>query len=148
MKITLKKVEYSERMSEETPCFCADVYADGVKLGSARNSGHGGDTDLYGDFKVLHAYAKTLPPEHLECGGTFFDHKVTAGDLVEAQLYRWLHRKDLRRKLKKYTLFVKDGVLYHVQAPKKPLDMPGCDVLNTLPEEEALDLYINYGSQK
>lgn len=51
MKIELKKFQFFERMSEETNAFVADVYADGVRIASAKNDGHGGETYYYPDQK-------------------------------------------------------------------------------------------------
>lgn len=45
MKIELKKIDYSERLSEETNAFSADLYINGKKAGVASNRGHGGPTD-------------------------------------------------------------------------------------------------------
>ncbi len=42
MKITLKKLAHSTRLSHETACYSADVYIDGKKAGTAENSGTGG----------------------------------------------------------------------------------------------------------
>jgi hypothetical protein len=68
MKIELKKISFSERMSEETNCFVADLYINGKNVGSCKNDGHGGCTDYYGstleDQKIIReaeAYCKTLP---------------------------------------------------------------------------------------
>ena len=68
MKIELKKIEFSERMSEETNCFVADLYIDGKKVGYVKNDGQGGQTDYYGIEKrqsdiimKAEAYCKTLP---------------------------------------------------------------------------------------
>ena len=144
MEIELKRIEYSERMSEETPCFCADVYADGVKLGSAQNDGHGGQTRLRGDFKALREYAETLPPIAISLGECSFDHKQTAEDLVADALHRHLCRKDMRKLMKKYKLFVRDGKLYQAN-PGSTKMADNCTLLNTLPEDAALALYMEYG---
>ena len=68
MKIELKKIDYSERMSEETNCFAADLYIDGKKCGFVRNEGIGGptsyDTHLLEHIEVIkkaEEYCKTLP---------------------------------------------------------------------------------------
>lgn len=68
MKIELKKVEFSERMSEETNCFVADLYINGKNVGYVKNDGHGGCTDYRGNSKQdneviaqAEAYCKTLP---------------------------------------------------------------------------------------
>lgn len=44
MKIELKNMEYSERLSEETCAFSADLYVNGKKAGVAKNEGKGGIT--------------------------------------------------------------------------------------------------------
>lgn len=68
MKIELMKIEFSERMSEETNCFVADLYIGGKNVGYVKNDGHGGQTDYRGnsiqDNEVIaqaEAYCKTLP---------------------------------------------------------------------------------------
>lgn len=78
MKIELKNIYFSERMSEETNCFSADVYVDGKKFLEAKNNGHGGCTDYHihpslykngkypDDFRekleALEEHCKALPP--------------------------------------------------------------------------------------
>lgn len=42
MKIELKSIKLFLSMSEETPCYTAKVYADGVYIGDTENRGHGG----------------------------------------------------------------------------------------------------------
>lgn len=51
MKLELKKVSFSESLSDDSNAFTADVHIDGVKRATASNHGHGGPTDV-------HAYAK------------------------------------------------------------------------------------------
>lgn len=46
MKIELKKLSINLRMSEETTCFVADLYIDGLKAGTAENTGKGGMTSI------------------------------------------------------------------------------------------------------
>lgn len=63
MNITLKKLRIVERLSQETTCFTADVYVDGVKAGTAENHGQGGPTNIH-PFALrdrMEAHAKTLP---------------------------------------------------------------------------------------
>lgn len=45
MKVVLKNIKVSEKLSEETTCFSADVFVNGKKVAYARNSGRGGCTD-------------------------------------------------------------------------------------------------------
>ena len=42
MKFELKKISYSEALSQETSAYAAVVYVDGKKQFSVSNSGHGG----------------------------------------------------------------------------------------------------------
>ena len=68
MKIELKNVKIGLAFSEETICFTADIFANGVKIGYAKNDGNGGCT-YYNSYenkrdliKTAEEYAKTLPP--------------------------------------------------------------------------------------
>lgn len=47
MKFELKRIAFYERMSEETNCFAADLYINGLKAAQVKNDGHGGSTDIY-----------------------------------------------------------------------------------------------------
>jgi hypothetical protein len=58
--ITLKKVNLNEALSEETPCFSADVYENGKLIAHISNRGHGGCNEVrpakglkYDDVKHL-----------------------------------------------------------------------------------------------
>lgn len=46
-KLTLKRFQHYPRMSEETTAFNADLYYEGVNIGTAKNDGHGGCTFIY-----------------------------------------------------------------------------------------------------
>lgn len=46
MKLMLKKVKIHEDMSEETTCFSAEMWENGVKIGEVRNDGRGGCHDI------------------------------------------------------------------------------------------------------
>ena len=47
MELSLKKVKYFDKMSEETPCFVAELYDKGVHMATVKNDGHGGSNMLY-----------------------------------------------------------------------------------------------------
>lgn len=68
MKLTLKNIKYFAEMSEETPCYRADLYMDGEYVATAKNSGCGGSTDIHyvnginsAETQRLEEYAKTHP---------------------------------------------------------------------------------------
>jgi len=42
LNLSLKNLKFHEDMSEETPCFSADLYEDGKLIAHVRNDGHGG----------------------------------------------------------------------------------------------------------
>lgn len=44
MKIELKKIHFSEQLSEETHAFTANIYINGTHAGYAKNNGRGGAT--------------------------------------------------------------------------------------------------------
>ena len=47
MELSLKKVKFFDEMSEETPCFVAELYDKGVHMATVKNEGHGGGNMLY-----------------------------------------------------------------------------------------------------
>jgi hypothetical protein len=49
MQITLKNFKHAAFASQETYCFQATVYVDGIKVGVASNEGHGGCTFIHFD---------------------------------------------------------------------------------------------------
>jgi hypothetical protein len=102
MKIELKRISFSERNSEETNCFAADLYIDGKKVGYANNSGQGGCTDYHGntpeDNKIIaeaEKYCKTLPK-----WGDNFDNSLE--DVINNLLSDYLLEKEAKKKEKMY----------------------------------------------
>ena len=158
MKIELKNISYSERMSEETSCFSADLWVDGKKIGEVSNRGTGGCDDFHGDraaYDAADAWCKAnLPRWSLDDDRP--DLFPTDLEMhVASLLSEWLARKDMKRLFAKSVIFKlpeKPG-LYElkVKIPMKPTDPrliahvtakhPGAVILSTLPEAEALGLY-------
>ena len=97
MEIELKKIKVFDEMSDETTCFCADVWIDGKFEGRVQNSGQGGCNDYapHSLEKTLGGYAKTLGP--VEFAGTKLerDADMVVSELLEAHRLR----KELRRRL-------------------------------------------------
>ena len=70
MKIELKNFRFYDRLSEETYCFTANIWVNGIKCGSAENRGYGGETDYHHEgteqsralIKQAEQYCLTLPP--------------------------------------------------------------------------------------
>ena len=156
MKIELKNVKHAAFASEETDCFQATVYIDGVREGEVSNEGHGG-CNMYHPHTLettLTAYAKTLPPVDLDLGERVEKIEQDADILIGELFNAWRAERDYRKAASKKLLFQKtDGRIYAV-TPKKGetvadlLQMFGvtglrdCKViLNNLPEAEAIAIY-------
>lgn len=150
MDITLRNVSHNARLSEETYCYAADVYIDGVKSGTVENRGHGG-SNMYHPRALeerLDAYAATLPSK--EAYGMTLPE--TADSLCDDQLSRYVEAKRLKRLLKQRVLTVApDGsgilqtrVLTPDQQSLVATDSAsrGETVLNTMPFEDALTLFL------
>lgn len=98
MKIELKKISFSERMSEETNAFTADLYINGKKVGYCKNTGCGGCTDYYGDSKEANqvireaeAYFLSLPK--VKPNGYDFMLQPTLENAIDEQLELYLKAK-------------------------------------------------------
>lgn len=161
MRIELRKVDYSARLSEETSAFSADVWIDGVKVGQASNHGHGGPTTItpLNLSRRLDEYRKTLPARIIERDPPF----VLQPDgewLIEEALTDWILRRDMKRALRNrafYTRSDKPG-LFQTKV-LKPVQLQqvltSAEIrqkwnvqvfLNTVPEEEALRLFREQGA--
>jgi len=111
----LKNVSVNQRMSEETTCFVADLYRNGVKLISVSNRGYGGshnyDEYVKGSLAEADVYAKSLP-NAIYCG------RILSSDLdslVDTLLNEYLLEKDAKKYLKKFC-FKDEGNLYTLKA--------------------------------
>ena len=76
MIIELKSFKHYQKLSEETYCFTANIYVNGIKCGTAENRGIGGETDYSSDrrmgsdelIKQAEQYCLGLPSETLVMG--------------------------------------------------------------------------------
>jgi len=86
MKIELKSIKYCDWASQETACYQAAIFIDGVKVGETSNAGQGGADNVYPHEVAarIDAYAATLPP--LDCDGYVIaqNHETIFGDLLNA----------------------------------------------------------------
>lgn len=105
MKIELKSVKFYESMSEETNCFTADIFVNGVKTASAKNDGQGGCTNIHPypgkteEFKTAEAYCLLLPDRKVPGfdTGLKMDLEVYVDDLLTA----WIEAGEVKKVLKK-----------------------------------------------
>lgn len=105
MKIELKRIEFSERMSEETNAFAADLYINGKKVGYCKNDGCGGPTEYHAytkeDDEVIaeaEAYCKTLPKVKVEQYN--FEYQPTLESMIDEKFEEWLKKKEEKKRQK------------------------------------------------
>jgi hypothetical protein len=115
MKIELKQVKYYKRLSEETNCFTAYVYIDGIKCASAENRGYGGNTDIrpldikYKEIvKQAEEFCKTLPPYVFSDGDTM---PYRLDTLVDELLEKYLDEKHKEKQDKKMQKLFNDAIV-------------------------------------
>jgi len=109
MKIELKKISVYERLSEETTAFNAEIYADGVNIGYAKNDGQGGCTWYHAHegkqdlMKKAEEYAKSLPPMKFKLyeGGQEHSIDMNMEHLIDNLLTEYLTERDNKKFFKK-----------------------------------------------
>jgi len=121
MKITLKNIRYNERLSEETHCFSADLYIEGVKAGEASNYGHGGPTDYQARDKAgkklieqAEEYCKGLPPNKFTVEGKEYSLPVTLESLIDSLVDDYLHQKNLQKFRNKVDKDSEQGIVFGI----------------------------------
>ncbi len=167
-KIELKNIKHTAWASQETHCYQATLYVDGVKWGTVSNQGHGG-CDLFDgaegydwdDLAELNKrIAETYKPYTFGDGNDEVmlgavprsinqDLDMVCGDLVN----QWLRDRDFNKAMKAKVLFTKPNVQGIWQlAVKKPLTFevmlakakaqhPQYTYLADLPVDEAKAIY-------
>lgn len=102
MKIELKSIVFSERLSEETNCFTANIYVDGKNVGYCKNNGCGGNTDYHFSDNELRVkvedYCKTLPDV---TSGTFTWNNSLEWQ-IDSLFEQWLDKKHEAKMQKDY----------------------------------------------
>lgn len=149
-RLSLKKVQYSASLSEETSAFTADVYFDGKRLAHASNRGCGGSTDIYPyegqreRLKEAEEYAQTFQDVITMDGKQHDLGKHSVESIVGDLLDEYLAAKDLKRLLKTTVGIVGTKVL-QMKAPYSDRTAehfrrqhPDVVLLNELPFDEAL----------
>jgi hypothetical protein len=155
--IELKNIKHTAWMSEETHCYQATLYVDGVKWGTVSNQGHGGCDDFHGvegyDWDTLAELngriRDTFEPYTHESYTLKQNLDMVCADLVN----QWLRDKDFNRAMKSKVLFTKPDVRGVWQLGfKKPktlwmmLDVmkaqnPQYTYLADLPVDQAKEIY-------
>ena len=135
MKIELKSFKHYERLSEETYCFVANLYVNGIKCGIAENRGIGGETDYSSDgsigsaelIKQAEQYCLGLPSETM----VIYDRTITIemnlcsyiDNLVDEMVKAKYKEKDAQklRKEMQSAILIGDDIKYAKIGFKMPL---------------------------
>lgn len=108
--VTLTKIEYYPRMSEETTAFVAKVEINGL-VGTAKNEGQGGPTFVMPRSveQAIEAYAKTLPPD-AQFGLTYSADLLISEMVEEAAVKVEAAKEHRKMALKGFTHYCEWGV--------------------------------------
>jgi hypothetical protein len=156
MKIELRRIQHFERMSEETNCYAADLYVDGVKVGEVGNDGHGGCDEQrvypYARLKEINDWCiANLPPISMAEFG-MADIPCDLEQHCAKLLEDFLAEKRIKRDLKAKAIFTVPGEKGLYQLPFKQKGRvypnqvifdhiekkhPGAVILNRLPIDQA-----------
>jgi len=123
MLIELRKLRIIKALSEETPCYTAEIWIDGSLAFHASNRGHGAADDYrqVGAIteQAINAWLRANRPARTVHGMTFepdLEHEV-ARLMDEAE-----HLAKLRRRLRTHVLTIEDGEVYSFALKGRPAD--------------------------
>lgn len=103
MKFELKNIHVNTRFSRETNCFQANIYADGVQVGTTENNGNGGSDNLHIQDKAVY---EELQKQSLVAHPDFAKHPSSAIEcFISDMLEKWEEEKQYRRWCKKMLCF-------------------------------------------
>jgi len=162
MKIELRGIKYSAFASQETLCYEASIYIDGVRVGTVDNDGRGGSDNVH-PWEVaerIDEYAKGLPKFTCEWidketgrpGEIHQNHEIIFGELMNDHLIK----KDLKGFLASKIVYTSDGKLYATNAksaselkialakPDLKQQLKADVILNLLPFDEALQTFRSF----
>lgn len=157
--ITFKNLSEHRSMSEETMCFDGTMYIDGVRVAFIENTGKGGMTDITPveaseKVEALLARAKTFAlTQTWEYEGKpepYGDLESYIDQLVADEVTRKDLTRSFNRDVKAKVVVVIDGDVYSFKcafneancAAIRKKHGEGVQILNALPRDEALKLYI------
>jgi hypothetical protein len=131
MKLELKKISVHAQLSEETPCYTANLFVDGKLFGHVSNHGHGGPDMIYP--------ANDVAPNDPKWNARLkeIDKWVQANDAnptvindmeIRESLESWCHgqafdeieKRNLRSRLNRAVLMVEDGKVFSFKGRKSP----------------------------
>lgn len=120
MKFELKAIKFYESMSEETNCFQGKLYINGKYVADVKNTGQGGNTDIYPVSKLTgeiiseaNKYLASQPKK--KCDMFDFEYKRTVESEVDDLLADWLEVKENKKLVKQMDKGILYGTKYNYQ---------------------------------
>lgn len=157
MNLELKNIKHTAWASEETNCYQASLYLDGKPLAIVDNDGRGGcdRQDAHPSFKKenfrksffdimteIDDYFKGLPKKKYDDFELDMDLELWCGE----QLAKWQSAKDMKKIMRtKHLCKDEKGFFtypHEVKVARIIRDNPKSIILNDLPFDEALTLYM------
>jgi hypothetical protein len=122
MKIELKNFKFYDRLSEETLCFVGNIWINGIKSGTAENTGKGGNTSYYSggteDSQKLIARAEDFCDKN----------DTTLEDYIDELAFELIKKKEnelIAKKMNKEmqkSILIGDETQYNIISFKLPLN--------------------------
>jgi len=153
--ITLKHLTVHKSLARQTHCFEATVYFNGKRACYVTNSGNGeadNITDIQPPYAPMLEYIQGLPLVTVNRAGHHYTYKPTLETICTDLVTESIAKTDLKRLMKTRILLLRDDGVY--QSPKLlphedmfihiknyQIAEPDSVVLNTLPFNDALNLY-------
>lgn len=140
MLIELRKLRTIKALSEETPCYTAEIWIDGALAFHANNRGHGGADDYRQVGAVTEAevsnWLRANRPQRSSHGMTFdpdLEHEVaTLMDQAEQHAL-------LRRRLRTHIVTIEDGVVYTYPLKGRPAAVIAAAIRAKKPDVEIVN---------
>lgn len=134
MNIQIKNIRVYDKLSEETTCFTAELYINGIKAAECKNNGRGGAHD-YSPYllenRILitaaQEYCKTLPPVIITMPGHVTTLPNSLELFIDDLLFKFLNDKDTQKLQRQLLRDMAQGILvgteqsYTVYYLRKPL---------------------------
>lgn len=122
MKIEIKNIKVNLAFSEETTCFTADIFVDGIKTAYARNDGRGGSTHYCSyhkpnddeNLRQAEAFAKTMPSHFYEYGGVKREIKSDLETIIDFAIDDFVKAKEVVKFNKKLEKAMVCNIVYGV----------------------------------
>ena len=153
-KLELKNIKYFESMSEETPCYSADIFINGKKAIHVSNHGNGGSDSQFPLDPFTFKDVRDLKEYLIKKSGDDFE---PIDSWCQKEMYTAQDRKLLKRNMKKNVMFFENkedlskGKYYMIKIQNNIMGLiayikdkyPQSIILNDMPFDKALKTFRN-----